>query len=834
LLFSALLVAAAAIQHAPIEQVVRGQPILIRATVEDPSSSFAPQCYARPIGRKRFEGFPMEERGKNRFVVRLPGYMAAGESFDFFIISNHEHEDPTQDGSADAPFRVEVKEPPEGTAPPPKPAAPPANASVKLEPPSSKAAQLLLSSEPSGAMVLLDDKKVGATPYRGTLQPGPHSIKLELKGYAELSRIFTLEPSRDKELSVALMALPKEPAATIESVPSGAQVLVDGKPMGQTPFVGALAAGTHHVTLRLAGRHELENDFEMPAGRDLSLRFALPEPTTSSKPHLVVTSTPDGAALKIDDHEAGFTPWSGELAAGKHSLTLSLAGHKPQTRELVAQANRETDATFTLQPLPGPAKVRVESDPAGAQISVDGKLAGPAPFAGELTAGEHRIDATLDGYKGVEQQITVEAGEQLALRLPLSPASAAPGPPLIAVATEPRGAQIFLDDKPVGETPGKTKTTPGEHSLKLVLDGYVTRSAIIKVPDSHDFELRLAVSLKPVRPAETSAPPDPLEVARADVRRAQACWIRGDYPCALAGYQAAYDVRHLPDLLFNIAQVRRKKGDLKECAIAFRSFLSVATSSPLRPRAKELADSCEAQLRGGKGSAVDEDTTPPVLSHEVIAQAQRGQPLHLEARITDDKSGVFGQQACYRNGFHPELTCVPMVLTGKDTYAVDVPAQAVMDGLAYYLEAYDNAANGPARSGSPEQPNAVTIVDAPPEPAAAPPPEAAPPEAKAEAEEKPCVPAEALPAPVVSATNKNVRVATWTAAGAAAVALGGAAIFYVEGHDASNELAAGGHSASEISSLQSRVSNAQAATNILIGVGVALGVTAVALFAVNR
>ncbi len=838
-MFLSLLLAVAAIQHTPIEQAVRGQPIYIRAVIEDASTSFAPQCYARQSGKKRFEGFPMEDRGHNRFVVRLPNYLGAGDGFEFFILSNHEHGDATQDGSADQPFRVTMKEPPEGSAvaaptPPPAPAP-----DVKLEPPAPRNSQLVVTSEPSGAMVLIDGKKVGTTPFKAMQQPGAHTLQLEQKGYLVQKREFTLEPSRDKDLSVALIALPKEPAVTIESLPTGAQVLIDGAERGTTPFVGAIAPGAHKVALRLTGRHELASDFSMPAGSDLSLRFALPEPTQSTKPQLVVTSTPQGAALKIDGKSQGFTPWSAELAAGKHTLLLELEGYRAETRELEAQDNRETDATFTLQRIPGPAKVRIESDPAGATVSIDGKAVGPAPYSGELAPGEHNIEAEKEGFKGVAQQISVEAGEQLALRIPLSPASAAPGPPIIAVATEPRGAQLYLDDKLLGETPIKTKSTPGEHAMKLVLDGYVTRTATLKVPDSHDFELRLAVSLKPLRPAETSAPPDPLEVARAQVRRAQACWLQGDYPCALAGYQAAFEVRHLPDLLFNIAQVRRKQGEFKQCATAFRSFITLAPNSNLRGRAKQLAEGCEAS---GKGHAesVDEDVTPPKIAHELVAQAVRGQALHLEAHITDDKSGVFGPQACYRNGFHSEMKCQPMEPTGKDQYIAEVPAAVVMDGFAYYLEAYDNAANGPTRVGSPEQPNAVTIVDAPAEPVvdaskAAPSAVENTPLPKCEPvpeEPKPAAPPEALPTVESSGPSKGVRVLTYSLAGASLLGFGGAAIAYAEGKSASNQLSAGGHSAADVVSLQQKVTHAQAATNILIGVGAALGCAAIALFAV--
>jgi hypothetical protein len=53
---------------------------------------------------------------------------------------------------------------------------------------------------------------------------------------------------------------------------------------------------------------------------------------------------------------------------------------------------------------------------------------------------------------------------------------------------------------------------------------------------------------------------------------------------------------------------------------------------------------------------------------------------------------------------------------GGDRYGIEVPARVVTDGFAYYVEAWDNAENGPARSGAPELPHAVIIEE--PAPAA--------------------------------------------------------------------------------------------------------------------
>jgi hypothetical protein len=327
-----------------------------------------------------------------------------------------------------------------------------------------------------------------------------------------------------------------------------------------------------------------------------------------------------------------------------------------------------------------------------------------------MPAGDHEIGASLEGFKGVAQKIAVENGQQASLRLALAPAAKTPEA-VLAIATDPKGARLYLDGKLIGETPRKVVAGPGEHEVKLTLEGYVARSAKVKLPEGKDYELRIAVSLKKVRGEEQQAGPDVKALARARLKRAQSCDKQGDWDCALKYFQAVYDYKPVPELLFNIAQVRRKKGDFKQAALAYRAYLKDKPQGQLAERAESLAKRCEEAAAGGVKNVEEDDTTPPVIKHEAIAKATRGQPLQITATITDDKSGVFNPQACYRNVYNTEYQCVQLVLTGQDTYAAEVPAKAITDGFAYFLEAFDNASNGPARSGAPEVPHSVAVED---------------------------------------------------------------------------------------------------------------------------
>ena len=745
------------VQHKPIEKATRGASVRVSATIANQAQMFTPLVFARPVGQQRYHGYPMVPRGKNNYQARLPASFLNADSFEYFIEVRHENGDIKSIGSAQKPYVVKIEAPVilpakltvvsdagaivsvDGKEIGPAPAdaeLPAGQHTISINHPDGRGAEtqvqvssgkskkvtlplphgggpgtLTLLSDPSGARILLDEQRIGVTPYQGEIVAGKHKIAIERDGYVRQEREVTFREGHDVEQSFSLTALPKDPALSVSSVPPGAAVLIDNKQVGVTPWLGVIEAGRHQLVLRKKDRRELASDFEMP-DRDLSLHFELPVPAANNAPRLVVTSKPDGATVLVDGEDVGQTPWSGAVKPGSRKLRLQMAGFLPEEREIKAVQNREMEVSFALARVAGPAKVVIETDPPGAEVAVDGEEKGQSPITLEMEPGEHEIGATKAGFKGQAQKITVDNGQQASLRLALAQAARKPES-VLAIATDPKGARLYVDGHLVGETPRKVKTTPGDHEVRLALDGYITRAAKVKLPAGKDYELRIAVSLKKVRGEEKRDAPDGKALAKARMKRAQSCDKQGDWDCAL---KSVYDYKPIPELLFNIAQIRRKKGDFKEAALAYRAFLKERPQGQLSTRAEQLAKRCEEVASGGAKNVAEDDTEPPKIEHTPIAKALRGVPLKLEAIITDNKSGVFNPQACFRNVYNIEYECTPLVVVGQDKYAVELPAKAVTDGFAYFLEAFDHASNGPARSGAPEVPHSVSIEDpAPPQ-----------------------------------------------------------------------------------------------------------------------
>jgi hypothetical protein len=110
-------------------------------------------------------------------------------------------------------------------------------------------------------------------------------------------------------------------------------------------------------------------------------------------------------------------------------------------------------------------------------------------------------------------------------------------------------------------------------------------------------------------------------------------------------------------------------------------------------------------------SAAPLDTIPPVVTHTPVTSAPPGMPLTLFADVTDNV-GVQAVTLCFRTTGTTNYSRRAMTWTTGARYAATVEgANVVAPGLEYYLEASDGITI--VRSGRPEYPWPVTVVDRP-------------------------------------------------------------------------------------------------------------------------
>jgi hypothetical protein len=179
---------------------------------------------------------------------------------------------------------------------------------------------------------------------------------------------------RQAEVNRALAELRAKVAEVTVVVPGApAQLSLDGLAVGSSPLPGPLlVAGGHHTIVAERGRKTVEERaFEVTPGpgHEQTLTLGAPErkappvdegderlppprvaPLPPPMPALAllhVRTDPSGAHLRLDGREAGFSPWSAQVAAAPHTVEATLGGRAPATRELTLVPGEER--TLDLQ-----------------------------------------------------------------------------------------------------------------------------------------------------------------------------------------------------------------------------------------------------------------------------------------------------------------------------------------------------------------------------------------------------------------------------------------------------------------------------------------------------
>jgi serine/threonine protein kinase len=198
---------------------------------------------------------------------------------------------------------------------------------------------------------------------------------------------------------------------------------------------------------------------------------------------LIVQSNPAGVQVFVDGIERGMTPARLSVPPGAHILELRGRG-VPRVIPLQVPAGAQISQYLEFAETPTTGRLQVQSEPAGAKVTIDGTPRGVAPVTvSDLTPGDHEV--ILQNDTGTARHVvTIQAGVTSSLLAPMG-LSAANGPVSGWVAVK---APFALEIREQGRLLGTTDTdrimmAAGRHDLELVNEslGYrATRS--VQVP----------------------------------------------------------------------------------------------------------------------------------------------------------------------------------------------------------------------------------------------------------------------------------------------------------------------------------------------------------------
>src|SRR5688572_11052067 len=255
------------------------------------------------------------------------------------------------------------------------------------------------------AEIFADGAPLGRVPGAVKVPAGDRTLTFKAARHLDHVERLTIAGGGEKQqLKVALK--PSFAVVSISSVPAGAAIEVDGKPAGVTPAQLELDAGIRRVQVQAPGLRIWNSSVVVNAGVAQAIG---PITLGAADTRVTVRSVPSGAQVTTGGSFRGLTPVTIELSPGaSHAVSVTRAGYAPWTRELFAEPGKESTLDARLTALL--VDVRIQGQPADAEVFVNGNAHGKAPVALKLPASRHHIEVRKEGYSPYIADVALAPG----------------------------------------------------------------------------------------------------------------------------------------------------------------------------------------------------------------------------------------------------------------------------------------------------------------------------------------------------------------------------------------------------------------------------------------
>ncbi|MGI9229680.1 MAG: PEGA domain-containing protein [Gammaproteobacteria bacterium] len=174
------------------------------------------------------------------------------------------------------------------------------------------------------------------------------------------------------------------------------------------------------------------------------------------------------------------------LLPGEYDLNITAPGYYDLNETLTVDKTGSQTLSRSLIKLPG--RLQVDTQPRqGATVLIDDVARGTTPvLINDLQPGPRQVEIVLHRYQTHRQEITIEGMDQeQSLSVQLLPAWAE-----VTFASIPSAAEVYVDDKLIGQTPLSAELIQGKREISIRLSGYQQwrQTVTIKADEPQAFE----------------------------------------------------------------------------------------------------------------------------------------------------------------------------------------------------------------------------------------------------------------------------------------------------------------------------------------------------------
>ena len=333
----------------------------------------------------------------------------------------------------------------------------------------STAQAVVIEAKPISATVNIDGGFNLRLAEHFLMRRGNYQLKAKAKGYQPFQQALLVDNKGNQRHRITLIKLPGH--LEINTLPEGVSVTIDGKARGITPLIAhQMEPGNHQIILQHPRYLAVEQTVDIEGlDKTQTLKVEL-QPAWGD---ISIASEPSGAAIIVAGERQNITPATVTAVHGQE-LSLILPGRKPWKKIIEVAPGQPFDlGLITLAP--ADALLNINTQPAGASITVDDEYRGVSPLKIELSPEQnHKIKLFLAGHQSATRTMTLASGAEDTLDLALTARLGT-----VNISLQPRGATLYIDGKAQGNDITNLRLPARPHLFKVEKNGYLSEQKTI-------------------------------------------------------------------------------------------------------------------------------------------------------------------------------------------------------------------------------------------------------------------------------------------------------------------------------------------------------------------
>ncbi|MBA7512774.1 hypothetical protein ES705_04782 [subsurface metagenome] len=292
-------------------------------------------------------------------------------------------------------------------------------------PPPANYGRIIVTSQPQGAKVYLDNVQRGMTPLNlDRVATGQHQIKLVMAGYQDWSNYVSVSPSRTTTVSTNLIPVNVYGSISISCNQGSAEIFLDGIHRGRTYSSRSLVLenvekGYHELLVTKIGYKDWSKRVYVSSSQTTKTVVNLVKQVLDGS--ISVFCNQGNAKIYLDGSyqkrsSANRSVEIKNIRKGYHELLITKDGYQDWISTIMVTTNQTHMVSAYLIPEINYGSLSIYCNVSGAKIFINGtykttSLSSQPKILEEIKEGRYEITLIMDGYRTWVEDIWAYDGE---------------------------------------------------------------------------------------------------------------------------------------------------------------------------------------------------------------------------------------------------------------------------------------------------------------------------------------------------------------------------------------------------------------------------------------